>query len=784
MTAKDSGGSTVTGYSGTVHLTSSDGAAVLPADYTFSPLDNGTKTFTFGVTLKTAGTQSITATDTGTLITGVTSGVTVLPAGASILVLAGYPTPQFVGTAGNVTVTAKDAFGNIATGYSGTIQFTSTDTAATLPDYYSFLPGDNGVKTFSVTFATAGSQNITATDTITSSVTGTQSGITINLVPTIFTWANAAAGFWADAANWTNNAGIVMAPLSAGAANYVLNFNKTGTYTVTHNLDNGFLLNQLNFGGATATVAGYNLTLGGTAPAISQTSTAAVTINNNLVLNADTAVSGSGSGSVTLAGVITGTGALTKNSSGILYLAGVGVNNFSGGLTVNTGTLFLSNTSNTLMGTGTVTINSGATLNLNGNGGLANAFVFNDAHLINGNSFQALFGGGVTLGGTATTVDLGASGNMVFNCIVSGTGGLTSVNPGQGPITLNGVNTYTGATTLNSGAIRLGASASIDTTSSISLASGTVLDVSAKTSNYVLGATTTLIAKGTGATISNYTPFLVLGNAAAIIGRSGGVVDLGAQPIHLEFHPTSTAGDTTHPALVVSQATLNLNNNPLQVTLTGVTLGAGTYRLIQVGDGSTGVITQNALPSYAVTITGTGGLAANCSATVSVSNGNLVMTVSSEPFQPWIATYFPTPGDPRAAKDADPDGDGLNNLQEFAFDSDPTAPASSGKVRSRVTTIGSDQVLVITLPVRGTSSSPAFTGDTAKSATVDSLIYTISGSLDLASWDQAVTEVTPAESDMPVTLDSGWSYRTFRLAAPVIGTNPTGFLRVTVAPGS
>src|SRR5262249_30386053 len=53
-------GNAVPGF--TVHFTSSDGQAVLPADYTFKTIDVGTHTFS--VTLKTAGSQSITAADT------------------------------------------------------------------------------------------------------------------------------------------------------------------------------------------------------------------------------------------------------------------------------------------------------------------------------------------------------------------------------------------------------------------------------------------------------------------------------------------------------------------------------------------------------------------------------------------------------------------------------------------------------------------------------------------------------------------------------------------------
>lgn len=56
------GGSTDTSFAGTVHFTSSDSLAVLPADFTFTPNDQGTQGF--GATLKRSGGQTITATDT------------------------------------------------------------------------------------------------------------------------------------------------------------------------------------------------------------------------------------------------------------------------------------------------------------------------------------------------------------------------------------------------------------------------------------------------------------------------------------------------------------------------------------------------------------------------------------------------------------------------------------------------------------------------------------------------------------------------------------------------
>ena len=45
-----------------IHFTSSDSAATLPADYTFTPADAGSHTWPNGVTLRTPGNQTITAT--------------------------------------------------------------------------------------------------------------------------------------------------------------------------------------------------------------------------------------------------------------------------------------------------------------------------------------------------------------------------------------------------------------------------------------------------------------------------------------------------------------------------------------------------------------------------------------------------------------------------------------------------------------------------------------------------------------------------------------------------
>src|SRR5205814_1653019 len=144
VTLRDTFGNVATGYTGTVHVTSSDGQAALPADYAFTAGDAGVHAF--GATLKTAGAQSITATDTTTSsLTGSQAGIAVSAAAASTLLASGFATPTTAGVAHTITVTLRDAFGNVATGYTGTVRVTSTDAQAGLPANYTFTAADAGV---------------------------------------------------------------------------------------------------------------------------------------------------------------------------------------------------------------------------------------------------------------------------------------------------------------------------------------------------------------------------------------------------------------------------------------------------------------------------------------------------------------------------------------------------------------------------------------------------------------------------------------------------------------
>jgi hypothetical protein len=243
--AEDNYGNVVSSYVGTVHFTSSDGQAVLPAN---SLLSSGVQTFS--VTLETAGYQTVTATDTAnSAITGFaylnvapagTDGIVISPKGPSIaagetqiftveafdqygnslgdvtsasdfsvngvpitgnsvtetsvgsyLVTASYasetdsttltvtpgplsyftiniPVSATAGVSFTGTVTAYDAYNNVKSDYTGTVHFTSTDTATNvvLPSDHTFIASDDGAHTFTdgFTLITAGAQSITVTD--------------------------------------------------------------------------------------------------------------------------------------------------------------------------------------------------------------------------------------------------------------------------------------------------------------------------------------------------------------------------------------------------------------------------------------------------------------------------------------------------------------------------------------------------------------------------------------------------------------------------------------------
>ena len=166
VTAEDAFGNTETNYIGRVHFSTTDAAiqVSLPADYTFTAADQGVHTFS-GVTLVTAGTQTLSVKDTVYKSATGTANVTVNPAAATMIVATPTSATLTAGSTVSVTVTAKDPFGNIAIGYAGTVQLTSTDPKAVIiPSSYTFTTGDQGTHTFAAELETTGSWTVTASD--------------------------------------------------------------------------------------------------------------------------------------------------------------------------------------------------------------------------------------------------------------------------------------------------------------------------------------------------------------------------------------------------------------------------------------------------------------------------------------------------------------------------------------------------------------------------------------------------------------------------------------------
>lgn len=174
----------------TVHITSSDANATLPPD---AALVNGVASLS--VTLKTGGSSTVTAADISRagIGTNISSAVTVVPgAYARLQVLmpgetaapgtvsgkTGTPTARTAGAAfSTLSVGAVDAYWNtVAT--NATVRITSSDANATLPANSAL--GATGLKTnFSLTFKTAGTQTVTATDINDAAKTNTSSLTTV-----------------------------------------------------------------------------------------------------------------------------------------------------------------------------------------------------------------------------------------------------------------------------------------------------------------------------------------------------------------------------------------------------------------------------------------------------------------------------------------------------------------------------------------------------------------------------------------------------------------------------
>ncbi|HET8729998.1 MAG TPA: autotransporter-associated beta strand repeat-containing protein, partial [Moraxellaceae bacterium] len=212
----------------------------------------------------------------------------------------------------------------------------------------------------------------------------------------------------------------------------MLTLSGANTYTGATTVNTGVL--QLNGGAAIADTSAVTVN-GGASLVLGANETIGSLAGAGSVSNGGfTLTSGGDNTSTIYSGVMSGTGGLTKAGTGTLTLGGA--NTYTGATTVNAGTLQL-NGGSAVADTSAVIVASGATLSLGAAetiGSIAGA-------------------GDVTNGGFMLTSG-GDSTSTTFSGVVSGTGGLTKT--GSGTLTLTGANTYTGGTTISAGTLQVG----------------------------------------------------------------------------------------------------------------------------------------------------------------------------------------------------------------------------------------------------------------------------------------------------------------------------------------
>ena len=206
---------------------------------------------------------------------------------------------------------------------------------------------------------------------------------------------------------------------------------------------------------------------------------------------------------LSVTGAISGAGGLTMAGAGTLALTAA--NTYSGGTTLNSGTLSISSDGNLGAAGAGLTFNGG-TLQTTGNLATDRSITLNAA-------------GGTIMPASGTTLTFGQS--------VTGIGGLTMA--GAGTLELTGGNTYTGATTIASGTLALSGFGSLAQSSGVGLTiAGATFDISGSSGNPTIQG----LSGVTGTTVNLGSRTLTIDGAASTtfagtIGGDGGLIKQG-----------------------------------------------------------------------------------------------------------------------------------------------------------------------------------------------------------------------------------------------------------------
>lgn len=145
-------------------------------------------------------------------------------------------------------------------------------------------------------------------------------------------------------------------------------------------------------------------------------------------------------------------------------------------------------------------------------------------------------------------------------------------------------------------------------------------------------------------------------------------------------------------------------------------------------------------------------------------------TPPSSPFAEWRAIHFP-PGDASSASEADPDGDGIPNLMEYALGLDPRAASREGLPTAGLLSTNGNRFLTL-----------AFTKVTLAS----DLAYVVEASSNLVQWTAGSSySGTNAAAGNPVTAEvsrTGLGLETVTVRDLSAAGTPGRFLRLRVSP--
>ncbi len=196
------------------------------------------------------------------------------------------------------------------------------------------------------------------------------------------------------------------------------------------------------------------------------------------------------------------------------------------------------------------------------------------------------------LNSTTSTIVAAGAGNINISAIISESGGarsLTVNSTGTGIVTLSGVNTYTGNTTVSAGTLALNVAGSINTSPIITVNSGATYNVSAVTGGYSLGLTSVQTLQGTG----TVTGALTVASGSTIRGDSGtdtGTLTTGNVTVQSGGRLGVQLGTGTAASrLNTSAGILNLNSNSI-IDPNGTFDGGGNRTLATLSSSAGGLV--------------------------------------------------------------------------------------------------------------------------------------------------------------------------------------------------